>query len=245
MKQLTCEMCGGTDLVKQDSVFVCQTCGCKYTVEEAKKMMVEGTVDVSGSTVKVDTSAELANLYQIARRAKDDNNSENASKYYEMILMKDPTGWEAAFYSVYFKALSCKIIEIESAAHSITNCLQSVLLLIRDNVPENEQLEVVKEIMQASCAAAVTLAGGAQKHFNGISYNIQKNYITERNDRISAALDIIYTCGNQIDDIFSSKIDVAKLAADAWKAGIEVKKTFYPLLYPDETYVKKIGKYDP
>lgn len=37
MRQLTCEMCGGTDLVKDGGVFICQTCGCKYTVEEAKK----------------------------------------------------------------------------------------------------------------------------------------------------------------------------------------------------------------
>lgn len=41
MKQLTCEMCGSTDLIKQDGVFVCQSCGCKYSVEEAKKMMIE------------------------------------------------------------------------------------------------------------------------------------------------------------------------------------------------------------
>ena len=94
MKQLTCEMCGSTDLMKQDGVFVCQSCGTKYSVEEAKKMMVEGTVDVTGSTVKVDTSGELANLYQIARRAKDDNNGENAAKYYDMVLMKDPTSWK-------------------------------------------------------------------------------------------------------------------------------------------------------
>lgn len=105
MKQLTCEMCGSTDLMKQDGVFVCQSCGTKYSVEEAKKMMVEGTVDVTGSTVKVDTSGELANLYQIARRAKDDNNGENAAKYYDMVLMKDPTSWEASFYVVYFKAM--------------------------------------------------------------------------------------------------------------------------------------------
>ncbi len=38
MKQLTCKMCGSNDLVKQDGVFVCQNCGCKYSVEEAKKM---------------------------------------------------------------------------------------------------------------------------------------------------------------------------------------------------------------
>ena len=55
MKQLTCEMCGGVDLVKNEGLFVCQNCGTKYTVEEAKKMMIEGTVEVQG-TVKIDDS---------------------------------------------------------------------------------------------------------------------------------------------------------------------------------------------
>ena len=88
MKRLTCEMCGGTDLIKQDGVFVCQSCGCKYSVEEARKLMIEGPVDVSGSTVKIegavdvsgsavkiDTQQKIKNLYEIARRARDDNNS--------------------------------------------------------------------------------------------------------------------------------------------------------------------------
>lgn len=61
MKQLTCEMCGSTELIKQDGFFVCQTCGCKYSVEEAKKMMIEGIVEVQG-TVKVDKTPELSNL---------------------------------------------------------------------------------------------------------------------------------------------------------------------------------------
>ena len=55
MRELTREMCGSTDLVKQDGVFVCQSCGCKYSVEEAKKMMIDGTVEVTG-TVKVDNT---------------------------------------------------------------------------------------------------------------------------------------------------------------------------------------------
>ncbi len=109
-------MCGSPDLVKQDGVFVCQSCGCKYSVEEAKKMMVEGTIDVSGSTVKVDVSEELKNLYQLAQRAKEANNSESAQKYYEQILIKDPSSWEANFYSVYYKSMSCTIGEISTAA---------------------------------------------------------------------------------------------------------------------------------
>ncbi len=62
MKQLTCEMCGSTELLKKDGIFVCQTCGTKYSVEEAKKMMIEGTVEVSG-TVKIDDSGNVEKLY--------------------------------------------------------------------------------------------------------------------------------------------------------------------------------------
>ena len=61
MKKLTCEMCGSIDLIKKDGVFECQSCGCKYSVEEARKMMVEGTVEVQG-TVKLDSSEELKNF---------------------------------------------------------------------------------------------------------------------------------------------------------------------------------------
>ena len=62
MKQLVCEMCGGKDLIKQDGVFVCQSCGSKYSVEEAKKMMVEiaATVEVKGK-VAIDQSDILNN----------------------------------------------------------------------------------------------------------------------------------------------------------------------------------------
>ena len=69
MKQLVCEMCGSTDIVKQDGLFVCESCGVKYSLEEARKMMAGETVAVEG-TVKIDTSSELDNLYEIARRAK-------------------------------------------------------------------------------------------------------------------------------------------------------------------------------
>ena len=81
MKQLTCEMCGSTDMTKQDGVYVCQTCGMKYSVEEAKKLMIEGTVDVQG-TVKVDNSAFVEKYLANARRAKMKEDWEEVEKYY-------------------------------------------------------------------------------------------------------------------------------------------------------------------
>ena len=96
MKRLTCEMCGSTDLVKDGGVFVCQVCGCKYTLEEARKMMVEGTVEVTG-TVKVDNTASIANYLKMAQNALESNNNEEAESYANKIIELDPqnsAAWE-------------------------------------------------------------------------------------------------------------------------------------------------------
>lgn len=97
MKQLTCEMCGSTDIIKQDGVFVCQTCGCKYSVEEAKKMMIEGTVDVSGSTVKVDNSGLIDSYLQMAENALNAQNNAEAENYSNKIIEIDPKAYKAWF----------------------------------------------------------------------------------------------------------------------------------------------------
>lgn len=104
MKQLVCEMCGSTELVKQGGVFVCQNCGTSYSVEEAKKMMVEGTVDVQG-TVKVDNSDFIERYLRNARRAKEKTDWEEVEKYYNLVEQNDPENIEAIFYSSYGKAM--------------------------------------------------------------------------------------------------------------------------------------------
>lgn len=81
MKQLTCEMCGSTDLIKQDGVFVCQSCGCKYSVEEAKKMMVE----VKGS-IKIDNSEQIENYISLALSTLDNEEYKECLKYCNKVL---------------------------------------------------------------------------------------------------------------------------------------------------------------
>ncbi len=97
MKQLTCEMCGSTDLIKQDGVFVCQTCGCKYSIEEAKKMMVEGTVEVTG-TVKVDNSEKVNNMLLNALRAYNDKKFSQSQELCASILIEEPNNAVAILY---------------------------------------------------------------------------------------------------------------------------------------------------
>ena len=141
MTQLTCEMCGSTDLVKQDGMYVCQSCGTKYSVEEAKKMMIEGTVEVQG-TVKVDSSDHLKNLYTLARRARDNDDSENAAKYYDEIAIEDPNSWEAQFYKVYYSCINIKIVQMGSACLRLSNSIDNVFEMIA----ESKQSEIARKI---------------------------------------------------------------------------------------------------
>ena len=146
MKQLTCEMCGSNDLVKQDGVFVCQSCGCKYSVEEAKKMMVEGTVEVTG-TVKIDDENETLNLKQLASNAKNRKDYKEAAKYYNELLLKEPNSWEANYYTVYAQAMDIKVGEIPKEITRVSNNIPMVFSLInKSNYTSSEKVDIIKEI---------------------------------------------------------------------------------------------------
>ncbi len=87
MKRMVCEMCGGSDLIKDEGVFVCQSCGCKYSVDEAKKMMVEiaGTVEVKGN-VAIDQSDVLNNYITRGNQLFEKKEYAEAEVYYNKAL---------------------------------------------------------------------------------------------------------------------------------------------------------------
>lgn len=184
MKKLVCEMCGGADLVKQDGVFLCQNCGTKYSVEEARKMMMEGPVTIEGTVavegvVKVDVSDDLKNLYILARRAKESDNSENACKYYNEIILKDPNSWEANFYLIYYHACNCKKGQIANEAIDVTNCIESTIKLLIEAVGVNDESEaiirdMIKDLKSLSSLMIHCAYDISKLHYIGIFIRMQE-----------------------------------------------------------------------
>ena len=82
MKAIVCELCGGNELLKDSGVFVCQHCGTKYTLEEARKLIVEGTVSVNGI-------AGQDNLLQRAKEFERQGEIDRAIEYYNRVLDLD------------------------------------------------------------------------------------------------------------------------------------------------------------
>ena len=69
-----CPNCGASiQLDNERTEGFCSYCGSKVKVEEAQKLMIEGTI-------KIDYSEELANLFQIARRARTSKLHEKAKE---------------------------------------------------------------------------------------------------------------------------------------------------------------------
>ena len=165
MKRLTCEICGSIDLIKQNGVFECQSCGCKYSVEEARKLMIEGKVDVSGSTVKIDKTNEIENLLIIARRARDEGNYDRAASNYDDVLKISPNNWEANFYRSYCMALKGRIIDIPQNIRLATSSASSTIKMLQSREP----------IDDAACIEIISRIGAMVSVFIRNYYNMYSN----------------------------------------------------------------------
>lgn len=203
MKSIVCEMCGSQNLLKQDGVYVCQSCGTKYTVEEAKNLIIEGTVDVSGSTVKVDNTDALTNLRKLAARAREMGNTESAAKYYEMIAMQEPNDWEAGFYSVLYQSANTNIAGIASAANRVTNCIPNTMIMIKTSVPQAKQkisYQQVTEAVKTLCSMMRTTSWNHYHKFSSVDGAYAECY-----QREEAALNMLIQTANCILKTFGDK----------------------------------------
>ena len=191
MQAMVCELCNSNDIVKSDGVYVCQHCGTKYTVEEAKKLI---------GTVKIDKSEETEKYLTLARRARDEENIENAIKYYDMVLRDNPDNWEASFYQVYFQAMNCKIAGISNAATSVTNTIKPTFKLIKENVANDEQQKAVVEVMMRAISLATMLANAANNHYS--KHSTVNTAREELNNRLFCAGSIYLEIENGLKEFF-------------------------------------------
>ena len=249
IKPLVCEMCGGSDLLKDNGVFVCQSCGTKYSLEEAKKMMIAGTVNVAG-TVKVDMSERLQNLYKVARRAKDENNNEQAAKYYDLILQEDADSWEATFYRTYFKAMDCRIADIASSARAVQNTLKNVIDLIANLTDQPARTSAYKEVVGKVTKMAMVMGEAAKNYYDGISYNLKMNdssYADAYDLWMSEIKDVCYVLGDILEQQYRAgdKAALPEIFTDIWDSGLHIHSSWGKDCSERELYIAKIREYSP
>lgn len=250
IRALKCELCGSNDVIKENGYFVCQHCGTKYSIEEARKMVLEGIIDIKG-TVSIDRSIELKNLLELARRSRKENNSENAHRYYDQILIADPSNWEAYFFSIYYQSMSTSIANIQSAANRIANCLETVFQLIQERLSnQTERHQAVLDISQSCISIARLFIIAARGHYYDLTENIRGRYVQEYINRCFAARNLLYSCAGLIEQLFGEEFAV-QMSVPCWEIGIGINQMLLPVLKNKMAnkkemlcYVKRIQKYN-
>lgn len=134
MKKLACEMCGSTNVVKEDGLYVCQSCGAKYSPEEAKKMMVEGTV-------QIDYSSKVDNHKNLLEKAIERERWKDVKKYSDEILAIDSGNSDATFYK---ELAECWISEINDfkEGYDIISAFNDAI-----NILEEENSDEIGEVI--------------------------------------------------------------------------------------------------
>lgn len=222
---LICDMCHSNALVKEGEVYVCQACGTKYSVEEAKRLSVE----LKGP-IRIDHSDEVTNLYTLARRCVDAGNFEMASTYYSQLIIKDPNNWEPNFYSVYCPALKFSINDIPVLANRIDKAEEIILGMLHSNVSDRIELRDTLSVITTRLIALSdsyykalvnafrpTYNSPSVQHVNQQAYQIFKS-------GSFANMNILYYLGDRIINEFG--IDYAGFALDSWKHAINQATAF-------------------
>lgn len=141
MKAIVCEMCDGRNLIKEAGFYVCQNCGTKYSVEEAKKLVVE----ISGP-VQVDKTADLSNLKSLAVQSVNNKDYEKAQSYYEQILLIEPNNWEASFLSAVLNVANNP--SKKSDLSIINKYAKSSLSIVRTQYNQADHIQLINFILQ-------------------------------------------------------------------------------------------------
>lgn len=196
MKQIVCEMCNSTDFLKEDGMFVCQGCGMKYSVAEAKNLMVE----VEGDAPKASSANndKIANMLTLAQNAIEQGNNSQAEDYANKILElnnAEPQAWLIKGEAIGWQSTTDNIRFSEMAS-----CFSFAL-----KYAEGETKENYKKIMADQCASLINaLINLTTKNFG--------EYPSDENlQRINKA----------VQGLFSLRLDMLKMFVFIDAANVE------------------------
>lgn len=263
MKAIICEMCNSNQLRKDNDVYVCQNCGTQYTVGEAKKLLIEiqGSVDISGSTVKIDRHNDFENYIKIARNAKSVNDYSKALQYYEKAYEIDPDNWEAAFFTTVIQCATFTIEDLVDYCLIVHGNNRNVLRLLKAKISSNAEIKDALNQMKDALFvltndyhSALTVA--YSDYVNGLIFNkndktnLKQQYRNGMVERGNEIINVLLDFGDEIEKVFG--YSCAKLVSvPVWKNAIEKSKYIYRYsLDPTSSldrinnYISKVVRYD-
>ncbi len=146
----------------------------------------------------MEKTAQLEQMYALARSARASSDATTAKKYYDMILEQDPLNWEPVFYSVYYTYATMKNGEIGHKAIEITNCMNTASIII-SNIPDvDERNKAFIELGNSVSTVAMILQNASVGFYNSLP-GMAKNPIDKLSRTVIIA-DLLFRMGDVLQN---------------------------------------------
>lgn len=219
-----CELCGCLKLVKCGDYFVCQKCNTKYSLEAARKLV--NSNNSSGTQNSNSGRISSSRALQLARKAKDNRDYATSAKYYDLVLSRHPSHWEAKFYSVYMKAMNRPASEtVTTAANLINNGVETLKLIKKYVSDYGERRNAIFEVSNKLIEISTMLITNATNHFNNINRQVRGLHRQSYLNNLVEAIKIGYIIGDQIVCIFGDCY-IRDFALPCWKSSSFQHQTY-------------------
>ena len=245
MKKIVCDLCEGTQFVKEAGFFVCQGCGTKYSLEEAKSMMHEVEDGGSAPATAVPTMSvpfvnpnqqQIDNLLILATTAYEAQNYQEAENYCNRAIETDATAYKAWILKGRAVGWSSKIdnLRIEEAAHSYCKAI--------DFAPEEEKENVKNETSEDLKKLGIALISLRAQRFTNNPCKEEADGFKNDKQTLFNALLILLMHGNVVGIPEGYNEEIAKLISDASEAGYRrIKQAYDGLPHPTTNDLQDAG----
>ena len=200
MKKIVCDLCDSTEFVKEGGMFICQGCGTKYSLEEAKSMMREvegGAAPVSSAPVNAvpmgnPNQQQIDNMLILATTAFEADNNKEAENYCNQVIALDAMNYKAWLLKGKAVGWQSKIdnLRIEEAAHSFCKAI--------DFAPEEEKEELKNQAVEELKNLGLALISLRKQRFSGNPDKAELNgFMSDRKVMIDSLM-VLLAHGNAV-----------------------------------------------
>ena len=194
-------------------------------------------------------SEQTSKYLRNARAAREENNTEDAKRFYDMVRTDDPENGEAKFFYQYYSLYEGTNGEMPTRFKTLIKTLNtSVRCVAESGDSKDEKMNVLSAIV----SAFIPMTWSLNRYMNGLTVGSGQN-----RQRVIPATQIakacedgvvaLYELGDCIAKYFSDKEGMA-LAVSAWKEGVSLQQKWYAYKYEGksaEEYAAKIQKVEP
>ena len=198
---------------------------------------------------------KMENKYlTLAREARNENNVDDAKKYYDMARVDDPENPEAKYYAALFKVKDSANKDLPGNFVDYLTCADGIVDKVKNaSMADEEKIALLGSIVKDHVSIIATVNDVIHKNSSGQTAIFD---MSTYNLTVRSAATALEGMGNQIANAFGDNAEALKLAADCWK-GVFLRNNWNQWYYYQsvkgnkaasaekwEALIKKINKVD-